>query len=151
MTKLAFVYISLSGNTQSFVKRLSTYLESRHQVVIEQVPIKDLVKEGQSFFAMETPYVAFLPTYLEGGNGVDNGDVEILTTDLADFIAFEDNVSKCLGIVGSGNRNFNHQYCLSAKQYAQRFGFPMLDDFELRGLQNDIERIATKVEKLYDL
>lgn len=151
MTKLAFVYISLSGNTQSFVKRLSTYLESRHQVVIEQVPIKDLVKEGQSFFAMETPYVAFLPTYLEGGNGVDNGDVEILTTDLADFIAFEDNVSKCLGIVGSGNRNFNHQYCLSAKQYAQRFGFPMLDDFELRGLQNDIERIAAKVEKLYGL
>lgn len=151
MTKLAFVYISLSGNTQSFVKRLSTYLESRHQVVIEQVPIKDLVKEGQPFFAMETPYVAFLPTYLEGGNGVDNGDVEILTTDLADFIAFEDNVSKCLGIVGSGNRNFNHQYCLSAKQYAQRFGFPMLDDFELRGLQNDIERIAAKIEKLYDL
>ena len=152
MTKVAFIYISLSGNTQSFVKRLSTYLESRHENLdIQQVNIKDMVKDGQPFFAMATPFVAFLPTYLEGGNGIDNGDVEILTNDLGRFIDFADNVNKCLGIVGSGNRNFNNQYCLTAKQYAERFGFSMLDDFELRGLQSDIERIAAKVEKLYGL
>ncbi len=40
----------------------------------------------------------------------------------------------CFGIVGSGNRNFNHQYCLTAKQYSERFGFPVLDTFELREL-----------------
>ncbi|MFQ7177212.1 MAG: class Ib ribonucleoside-diphosphate reductase assembly flavoprotein NrdI, partial [Streptococcus salivarius] len=39
-------------------------------------------------------------------------------------------------------RNFNNQYCLTAKQYSQRFGFPMLGDFELRGTQSDIERLA---------
>ena len=58
---------------------------------------------------------------------------KFLTTDVADFIAYGDNASKCLGVVGSGNRNFNNQYCLTAKQYSQRFGFPMLADFEMRG------------------
>ncbi|MDU3325797.1 MAG: class Ib ribonucleoside-diphosphate reductase assembly flavoprotein NrdI, partial [Streptococcus sp.] len=81
MKKISLVYISLSGNTESFVSRLKDYLLSQHEgIEVQKIHIKDLVKEGQEFFEMEHPYVAFLPTYLEGGNGVDNGDVEILTT-----------------------------------------------------------------------
>ena len=150
--KISLVYISLSGNTASFIKRLSTFLQERHEnVEIEQVDIKDMVKEERPFYAMSQPFVAFLPTYLEGGNGLDNGDVEILTNDLGDFIAFEENYKRCFGIVGSGNRNFNNQYCLTAKQYSQRFGFPLIDTFELRGLQNDISRVGDKIAKLYQL
>lgn len=109
--KVSFVYISLSGNTESFVRRLSDYLLEAHPgLEIETVHVKDLVKEGHPFFEMANPFITFLPTYLEGGNGVDNGDVEILTTDVADFIAYGNNASKCLGVVGSGNRNFNNQY-----------------------------------------
>ena len=37
--------------------------------------------------------MSLLPTYLEGGNGVDNGDVEILTTPVGDFIAYGNNAS----------------------------------------------------------
>ena len=122
MSQLTLVYISLSGNTQSFVKRMSDYLSLNHGIECRQINI--------------------LPTYLEGGNGVDNGDVEILTNPLGDFIAAHDNHKRCFGIIGSGNRNFNNQYCLTAKQYSQRFGFPMLGDFELRGTQSDIERLA---------
>ena len=150
--KISLVYISLSGNTASFIKRLSAFLQERHEnVEIEQVDIKDMVKEEQSFYAMSQPFVAFLPTYLEGGNGLDNGDVEILTNDLGDFIAFEENYKRCFGIVGSGNRNFNNQYCLTAKQYAERFGFPVLDTFELRGLNEDVKRIGLKIEELYGM
>lgn len=83
-----------------------------------------------------------MPTYLEGGNGIDTGDVEILTNPLGDFIAAHGNDKHCIGIIGSGNRNFNEQYCLTAKQYAKRFGFPMLGDFELRGTGADVERLA---------
>ena len=152
MAKVSLVYISLSGNTASFIKRLTAYLQEGHaDLEVEQVNIKDLVKEGQDFFAMDHQFVAFLPTYLEGGNGVDSGDVEILTNDLAAFIEFEENYKKCFGIVGSGNRNFNNQYCLTAKQYSQRFGFPLLDTFELRGLQNDISRVGDKIAELYRL
>lgn len=150
--KISLVYISLSGNTASFIKRLSEFLQERHESIeIEQVDIKDIVKAGRPFYAISQPFIAFLPTYLEGGNGLDNGDVEILTNDLGDFIAFEENYKRCFGIVGSGNRNFNNQYCLTAKQYSQRFGFPVLDTFELRGLNEDVKRIGLKIEELYGM
>ncbi|KXT77838.1 class Ib ribonucleoside-diphosphate reductase assembly flavoprotein NrdI [Streptococcus sp. DD13] len=140
--RVSLVYISLSGNTESFIKRLTTYLQFHSDLVVDQVHVKDLVKEEIPFFKVETPFVAFLPTYLEGGNGVDTGDREILTTPLRDFIAYEQNDRNCMGIVGSGNRNFNRQYCLTAKQYSQQFGFPVLYNFELRGLNQDIEEVG---------
>ena len=70
-----------------------------------------------------------------------------MTNPLGDFIAAHDNYKHCFGIIGSGNRNFNEQYCLTAKQYAKRFGFPMLGDFELRGTSADIERLAKIIVK----
>ncbi|MEY8435795.1 class Ib ribonucleoside-diphosphate reductase assembly flavoprotein NrdI [Streptococcus hyointestinalis] len=139
---ITIIYISLSGNTESFVTRLSSYLKTWHQIDTKLINIKEL---DYTTFPVTEPFVAMLPTYLEGGNGVDNGDVEILTTPLGDFIAAHDNYKYCYGIVGSGNRNFNHQFCLTAKQYAKRFGFPVLDEFELRGTSSDIERIAGKI------
>ena len=49
--KISLVYISLSGNTASFIKRLSAFLQERHEnVEIEQVDIKDMVKEEQPFY-----------------------------------------------------------------------------------------------------
>lgn len=142
MADLTLVYISLSGNTESFVKKLSTHLADQHQITTRPINIKELKHET---FPVEEPFVALLPTYLEGGNGIDSGDREILTNPLGDFIASHDNVKHCIGIIGSGNRNFNHQYCLTAKQYSQRFGFPMLGDFELRGTSSDVERLSTVI------
>lgn len=139
MSDLTIVFISLSGNTLSFVKRLSLYLEKHHNLQVKQINIKDLKHET---FPVKDTFVAILPTYLEGGNGIDSGEVEILTNPLGDFIAAYDNYKHCMGIIGSGNKNFNNQYCLTAKQYAERFGFPMLGDFELRGTNDDIERLA---------
>lgn len=136
---LTLIYISLSGNTQSFVKRLSDYLSFNHGITPRQINIKEL---NHQTFEVTSPFVALLPTYLEGGNGIDHGDVEILTNPLGDFIAAHDNYKRCMGIIGSGNKNFNHQYILTAKQYSQRFGFPLLGDFELRGMPDDVERLA---------
>lgn len=146
--KIYLVYISLSGNTESFVKRLKSFFQFQTDWEIELVHVKDLVKQDIPFYRLDAPFVAFLPTYLEGGNGVDNGDVEILTNPLGDFIALGTNAELCLGVVGSGNRNFNNQYCLTAKQYSERFNFPVIDTFELRGMQNDIERIGRKIIEL---
>ncbi len=146
--ELALVYISLSGNTQNFVKRLSEHLTTWYDITPKTINIKEL---NHQTFPVTEPFVALLPTYLEGGNGVDNGDQEILTNPLGDFIAAHGNVQHCFGIIGSGNRNFNNQYCLTAKQYAKRFGFPMLGDFELRGTSSDVERLAKViVEALAD-
>ena len=58
--KVSFVYISLSGNTESFVRRLSDYLLEVHPgLEIEKVHVKDLVKEGQPFFEMTNPLSTF--------------------------------------------------------------------------------------------
>ena len=47
MKKISLVYISLSGNTESFVTRLKDYLLSQHEgIEVQKIHIKDLVKEG---------------------------------------------------------------------------------------------------------
>ncbi len=81
-----------------------------------------------------------MPTYLDGGDGINNGNTEILTEVMREYLAFENNY-QYYGVVGSGNKNFNHQYCLTAKQYAEQFNFPFLADYDSRGTRPDIERI----------
>lgn len=47
--KISLVYISLSGNTESFVTRLKAYLlEQYENIEVEKIHIKDLVKEGKT-------------------------------------------------------------------------------------------------------
>lgn len=147
--KIDLIYISLSGNTDSFVKRLREYLLLNTKLKeVNLLNVKELVKNNIPFNEVSNNFVAFLPTYLEGGNGVDNGDKEILTTPLREYIRYKGNYKKCLGIVGSGNKNFNNQYCLTAKQYSQEFDFPVLYNFELRGLDLDVDKVSSIIENL---
>ncbi|KRN29028.1 flavoprotein NrdI [Lactobacillus selangorensis] len=136
------LYISISGNTHAFIEELSDYAQQQHalndnQPVIHAKEISDADAPERESHA----YFAFVPTYLDGGNGIDNGVKELMTNSLGEYIAYDDNRTRCLGIVGSGNKNFNLQYCLTAKRYAHDYGFPFLDDYELRGTQSDVERI----------
>ncbi|MBU7446260.1 MULTISPECIES: class Ib ribonucleoside-diphosphate reductase assembly flavoprotein NrdI [Lactiplantibacillus] len=135
------LYISLSGNTKYFISRLTTYFEKERHVRVSSIN----VKEHPEFTTLDQPFVTFLPAFLKGGNGVNNGYTEILTTILGDYLAYEGNYQHCYGIIGSGNRNFNKQFALTAKQYAKRFDFPYITDFELRGTAHDIPRIADAI------
>ncbi|MEI4283167.1 class Ib ribonucleoside-diphosphate reductase assembly flavoprotein NrdI [Tetragenococcus halophilus] len=126
------LFTSIAGNTRSFLNRLQKYNETIHLKEIDDNTPED--EESEPFFV-------FVPTYLEGGNGIDNGDQEIMTEALREYIEFKENSKLCLGIIGSGNKNFNEQYCLTAKQYAEEFKVPLLDDFELRGTNEDVKRI----------
>lgn len=66
---------------------------------------------------------------------------------MREYLRTQDTDQYLIGIVGSGNKNFNHQYCLTAKQYSEEFGKPMLADFELRGTPADLERIVEIIKK----
>lgn len=146
MQTVPVYYISLSGNTTSFLKDLDYYFQKEYRKRLKYINVKDLIKDGKSVsFEIREPYFAFLPSYLEGGNGVETGYSEILTTPLRQLIAYSKNREYCLGIVGSGNQNFNKQFCLTAYQYAKDFSFPVLDKFELKGTKKDIQRIAEKI------
>lgn len=147
--KIDLIYISLSGNTDSFAKRLKeSLLLNSNLKEINLVNVKDLIKDNKDFYKVKNRFIALLPTYLEGGNGIDNGYTEILTTPLKDFIKYKNNFENCLGIIGSGNKNFNNQYCLTAKQYSKEFGFPVLYNFELRGLNTDIDNVTKMIKDL---
>lgn len=147
-TKLNFIYISLSGNTDSFVKRLKDHMEIWLDYDINILNVKDIIKNNETFKKETNKFVAFLPTYLEGGDGIHTGTKEVLTTPLKDYIRFENNYDKCIGIVGSGNKNFNEQYCLTAKQYSKYFNIPVLANYELRGLDSDIDKISIIIDKI---
>ncbi|MGX7419866.1 class Ib ribonucleoside-diphosphate reductase assembly flavoprotein NrdI [Carnobacterium gallinarum] len=146
---MQIIYFSCSGNTRAFVKSLIEHSQLQHRFsennpVIEAKEITDQTE----FFKEEQSFIAFVPTYLDGGNGIDNGTTEIVTNTLGEYIAYEDNFELCLGVVGSGNKNFNWQYCLTAKQYAEKFGIPFLADYELRGTSKDTERIYQVLKEL---
>lgn len=142
------LYISISGNTRAFVKRLETYAKEQHQLNSENPLITSKeISENSPFDIEAAPFFTFVPTYLEGGNGVDSGDTEILTEVMREYLEYENNYLKCLGVVGSGNKNFNYQYCLTAKQYSEVFDFPFLADYELRGTAVDCERVYQILRK----
>lgn len=142
MSHIYILYISIEGNTRSFLTRMKAFAKQQHSInpknpVIELKEITDQtvpVKETEPFFA-------FVPTYLDGGNGIDSGYTELMTNALGEYIAANSNAEKCIGVVGSGNKNFNEQYCLTARMYAHEFSVPFLADYELRGTSEDIERI----------
>ena len=67
MPKINLIYISLSGNTKSFIKRLQESL-SDSGYDTSSVNVKDLVKDTDDWKYIQTePYIAFVPTYLEMG------------------------------------------------------------------------------------
>lgn len=140
--EIKIVYISITGNTRAFVQHLQAYGKEQQRFAenAPQISLQE-VDDNTLPYAETTSFFAFVPTYLEGGNGIDNGDQEILTESLREHIEFGENAKHCLGIVGSGNKNFNNQYCLTAKQYATTFEVPFLADYELRGTSADVARI----------
>lgn len=148
MAPMNIIYISLEGNTRSFLTRMQGYAKQQHSIS-EDRPLFELKEvSDQTLPADETePFFAFVPTYLNGGNGIDSGFTEIMTNALGEYIAYNDNAKQCVGVVGSGNKNFNEQYCLTARKYARDFDAPFLADYELRGTSQDIERIYTILAK----
>lgn len=142
MEPIRLLYISIEGNTRSFANNLQKYANGIHDQFPENPLIELKEISDQTDFADEvTPYFLSVPTYLTGGNGIDTGVTELMTNSLGEYVAYNNNADYCWGVIGSGNRNFNEQYCLTARCYAENFNTPFIADFELRGTGRDIERI----------
>lgn len=140
MKKINILYSSIEGNTKAFINKLIDYSEDKDYTInaTEIDDASELPSEDEKIDS----YFVFVPTYLDGGNGIDNGVKELMTNSLGEYIEDLDNGSHCIGIVGSGNRNFNQQFCLTAKRYARKFKSPLLDYYELRGTEADVKRIS---------
>ena len=142
------LYISIEGNTRSFLKRMQAFAKQQHSLNSQDLEINLKEITDQTIPEAETEdFFAFVPTYLDGGNGFDSGFNELMTTPLGEYIESNDNAKKCLGVVGSGNKNFNEQYCLTARKYCDMFNVPFLADYELRGTDEDIDNVYSIIQK----
>ncbi|KRK32449.1 class Ib ribonucleoside-diphosphate reductase assembly flavoprotein NrdI [Loigolactobacillus bifermentans] len=142
MTTLRILYTSISGNTKEFVESLQAYAAKEHKIdtdlpLIDLTEISDVTPDHEE----TTPYFAFVPTYLSSSNGIKNGDDELLTEALGEYISYKDNRKFCLGVIGSGDPLYEDQYVLTARQYSEKFGFPVLADYEQGGNDKDVARI----------
>ncbi|UIF28722.1 class Ib ribonucleoside-diphosphate reductase assembly flavoprotein NrdI [Levilactobacillus brevis] len=142
MQPLRILFISIEGNTRNFVENLTAYAAKQHAQNAEAPEITATeISEASDLTAETQPYFCFVPTYLDGGNGIDNGVKELMTNVLGEYIDYGANAQHLIGVVGSGNRNFNEQYCLTAKRYAEKFNAPFIANYELRGVPRDEQRV----------
>ncbi|WP_439425400.1 class Ib ribonucleoside-diphosphate reductase assembly flavoprotein NrdI [Oenococcus alcoholitolerans] len=146
MKKVRVLYISIEGNSRNFMQRLEKYSkEQNHQnpnfPEIDSVEISD----STDFQVEDNPFFINVPTYLEGGTGIGPEIKEIFTNALGDYLDYKENYKKLLGVFGSGNRNFNVQFMLTAKRYSAKYNAPLLYTYELSGIPKDIVNIYKAV------
>ena len=140
-------YAPISGNTRAFVKRLVQYAKVANRKNATK-PLIHAVEytENMDNTIIDHPFFVIVPTYLDGGNGINNGYKEVMTLDFRDELD-EANSAYLLGVIGSGNRNFNAQFGLTAKHYARRYNSPLIGLFELRGNDEEAVKIYAALSK----
>lgn len=140
--KIKIVYMSFSGNVRSFTHRLQEYATQQHHLNNEN-PIIELLELSEDTIPTKTEdeFFVILPTYMVGGTRFMPTLTEILTTPMRDYLECDENVERCLGLIGSGNLTLGKMYVITAKTYAYDYDLPLLSAFESRGTTRDIERI----------
>ena len=86
------------------------------------------------------PFVLVIPTYGSGNRKVPPQIVQFLNN--------EDNRKHLKGVIGTGNRNFNAEYCIAANVVAKKCNVPVLYRLELSGLPEDVENVQTILGEL---
>lgn len=117
------VYISLTGQTRKFVKKLS--MDS-----LELTPTNP-------YIALEEPFIIVTPTY-------DKEATELLN----DFIEVADNKKYFKGVAGGGNLNFGKLFVFTAKDLAHDYQVPLLHTFEFQGNDEDVAQLKKAVKDI---
>lgn len=152
MQKIPVYYISIEGNTDHFLKVMAK--------VFQNVKLHRITDQSD-LISIDTPFFCFIPTYVKGTQddpnhreqqpGENFGIQEIDTLTMNDELQFHDNYQNCLGLIGSGNRNFGEDcYCWTALHYHRKYQIPIVDDFELRGTSNDENRINNEMTRIWN-
>lgn len=81
-------------------------------------------------------FIVISPTY-------DNEITEILS----EFIDYKNNKTYLIGFVGSGNRNFDNEFCFNARDLSKKYNKPLILKFEFSGTGNDIAKFKEEVNK----
>lgn len=80
---------------------------------------------------VEEPFVLVLPTYGSKKRKVPPQVVK--------FLNVEQNRKNLRGVIGTGNTNFNAEYCIAAEIVARKCDVPVLHRLELLGMPEDVQ------------
>ena len=119
-------YSSPSGMTKTFAEKV-TYSPIR-------IPMH---WDKEKPLIVSEPYLLICPTYCAGNNLNRATPPQVIK-----FLNIKDNRDLCQGVVGTGQANYGPiKYCLGAKQVSEKLQVPLLYQYELLGLSEDIEEV----------
>ena len=110
----------MTGNVRDFVER--TGMDSKE------------LNPANPYFDINEDYIIVVPSY-----------VGYINEDVVDFIEYNNNKEHLIGFVGSGNLNFNEDYCWNAVQLSLTYDKPVIFKFEYSGTNKDIEDFKKEV------
>lgn len=117
------VFISLTGQTRKFVKKLNMDLLE--------------LSATNPFQIVNEPYIIVAPTY-------EKEVTEILN----DFIETAENKYFLKGVAGGGNLNFGKLFVFTAKDLAIDYDVPLLHSFEFQGNKEDVKLLKKAVDQI---
>ena len=119
---MKLIYISLTGNVREFIKKVG----------MDNQEIGYL-----HLFEIEEPYIVVVPTYDDD-----------ITDMVSNFVDYKNNREHLIGFVGSGNRNFDNEFCFNAKDLSKKYNKPLIFTFEFSGMEHDIIKFKEEVRKI---
>jgi protein involved in ribonucleotide reduction len=119
---MLLVYLSLTGNVKRFVQ----------QVGMESIEIS----HSNISVDIDQDYIFICPTY--------NTDITNL---VSKFINHNNNIKHLIGFAGSGNRNFDNEFCFNANDLSKKYNKPLIFKFEFSGTDKDILQFKEEVNK----
>lgn len=117
----------MTGNVRAFVKKLNTLNKSMKTLEL---------KNGKEVVSDE--YI--LITHTTGKGEMPPKLVEFLKNDV--------NVGKCLGVIGSGNKNWGSNFCKGAYLASSIVAKPVYHTFELQGNDVDVQVTNSIIREL---
>ncbi len=120
---VAIAFYSITGQTKKFV--IKTGLQA-HEITNE-FPQYD----------MREKFILITPSYQD-----------FMMDSLVDFLNYKDNKQNLVGLIGSGNRNFNDLFAQTAKKLSVTLNVPILYLLEFSGTAKDVQNVRNIVNKL---
>jgi protein involved in ribonucleotide reduction len=121
-------FSSTTENTSRFVEKLD--------VPAVRIP---LLAADAAEFTVEEDFVLVTPTY---GNGR-------VPPQVVKFLNLEQNRVRCIGVIGSGNRNFFEDFAKAGDIISAKLQVPLLYRFELAGTPEDITKTQEGLKTFY--
>ncbi|QQO92468.1 ribonucleotide reductase flavodoxin [Staphylococcus phage Machias] len=127
---MKLVYFTLTGNSKKFADKLDKTIVGE--------PI-ELNRNNCEEIEMDEDYILICGSY---------NTPHAIYNHVKKFFSNGMNLSRCIGIVGSGNRNLNYEFLTTPKKLCNDFNLELLMGIELFGIKNEHIELNKKLKEL---